>query len=226
MHWISFFILISIKYLSKLFYRFEVNYQPIPTKRDWNDIRIIIFLHHTSLFEFLYLSILPNYFLWKLSQRMVAPAANKTMDRPLVGLFFKLLNPGMIPITRKRDDSWANFIASIKEDAIILIAPEGRMKRKNGLDSFGEKMTVKSGVVDILQELNTGKIAFAYSGGLHHIQVPDTNRFKIFKTLKMNIELIDVMEYKNSFNNNILSTDWNVTVLNDLQHRLETKIPK
>ena len=145
-------------------------------------VRLIIFLHHTSLYEFLYLGFLPNHFLRKLSKRMVAPAADKTLNRPLVGVFFKLFSPGMIPITRKRDDSWGNFLESIYDDSIILIAPEGRMKRKTGLDLDGKKMTVKPGVVDILAGLDKGQMVIAYSGGLHHVQVPDEGLPKLFKT--------------------------------------------
>lgn len=50
---------------------------------------------------------------------MVAPGADKTLNRPFVGIFFKLFSPGMISITRKRDDSWDNFLESIYEDSII-----------------------------------------------------------------------------------------------------------
>ncbi|MFN8296441.1 MAG: 1-acyl-sn-glycerol-3-phosphate acyltransferase [Chitinophagales bacterium] len=220
---ISYFLLLSIKYFSRLFYRFEIGW---PEQRiKWSKIRLLIFLNHTSLFEFLYLGILPNHFLRKLSKRMVAPAANKTLDRPIVGTFFKMFSPGMISITRKRDDSWENFLESIYEDSIILIAPEGRMKRKNGLDLDGNKMTVKPGVVDIINGLHTGEMAIAYSGGLHHVQIPDEGLPKLFKTIKMNIELFDIPSYKAMFNTDIGSDVWRQSVLKDLQMRLETKVP-
>ena len=220
---ISYFLLLSIKYFSRLFYRFEIGW---PEKRiKWGKIRLLIFLNHTSLFEFLYLGILPNHFLRKLSKRMVAPAANKTLDRPIVGTFFKMFSPGMISITRKRDDSWENFLESIYEDSIILIAPEGRMKRKNGLDLDGNKMTVKPGVADIISGLQSGEMAIAYSGGLHHVQIPDEGLPKLFKTIKMNIELFDIPTYKAMFNADIGSNIWRQLVLNDLQIRLETKVP-
>lgn len=220
---ISYFLLLSIKYFSRLFYRFEIGW---PEQRiKWSKIRLLIFLNHTSLFEFLYLGILPNHFLRKLSKRMVAPAANKTLDRPIVGTFFKMFSPGMIPITRKRDDSWENFLESIYEDSIILIAPEGRMKRKNGLDLEGNKMNVKPGVVDIINGLHSGEMAIAYSGGLHHVQIPDEGLPKLFKTIKMNIELFDIPSYKAMFNADIGSDVWRQLVLKDLQMRLETKVP-
>lgn len=220
---ISYFILLCIKYFSRLFYHFEIGWPQ--NKIKWGKVRLIVFLHHTSLYEFLYLGFLPNHFLRKLSKRMVAPAADKTLNRPLVGFFFKLFSPGMIPITRKRDDSWGNFLESIYDDSIILIAPEGRMKRKTGLDLDGKKMTVKPGVVDILAGLNNGQMVFAYSGGLHHVQVPDEGLPKLFKTLKMNLEAFDINEYKSLFASAKGSDDWKKAVLTDMQHRLEMKVP-
>lgn len=225
MRWISFVMFIVVKYLSKLFYKYKVYWYTPKNKIAWQDIRLIIFLNHTSLFEFVYLAVLPNHFLYRLSKKMVAPAADKTMDRPLVGTFFKLFNPGLIAISRKRDDTWHNFMEAIHQDAIILIAPEGRMKRVNGLDTNGYKMTVKSGIVDILKELHTGKMVFAYSGGLHHVQIPDTHKFKVFKQVAIDIELLDINTYKHSFDSQLHSDQWYAAVLNDMQSRLEQKIP-
>ena len=221
---ISLIILLTTKYLSLLFYKFEVNWPKETIK--WEEIKLIIFLNHTSLFEFLYLGILPNHFLNKLSKRMVAPGANKTLDRPIVGLFFKLFSPGMISITRKRDDSWDNFLDAIYDDSIILIAPEGRMMRENGLDLDGNKMTVKSGVADILVGLTNGQMAIAYSGGLHHVQIPGESFPKLFKTLKLSLETLDINQYKKNFLGDPNSETWKKAVVLDLQNRLETKTPK
>ena len=114
---------------------------------------------------------------------------------------------------------------SIYPDSIIIIAPEGRMKRSTGLDLEGNKMTVRSGVVEVLADLKDGQIVFAYSGGLHHVQVPGEGWPRIFKTLYMDIEVTDVTSYQHSFNEPIGSHAWRKLVLNDLQHRLETKPP-
>ena len=38
----------------------------------------------------------------------------------------------------------------IDEDAVVIILPEGRMKRATGLDKKGMPMTVRGGVADIL----------------------------------------------------------------------------
>lgn len=222
--WISYFILLSTKYLTKLFYKYQIGW---PKERiKWDEIKLIILLNYTSLFEFLYVGVMPNSFLHKLSKRMVAPAADKTMNRPIVGLFFKLFNPGIMSITRKRDETWTDFLDSIYDDSVILIVPEGRMKRADGMDVSGNKMNVRSGILDILIGLQHGKIAFAYSGGLHHVQIPDKSLFpNLFKTLKMNLEVLDIDAYKTQFSAIIGSERWKENILNDLQFRLENKTP-
>lgn len=221
---ISFSILLGIKAMSALFYSFKIGW---PQKRiEWNNVRMIVFLNHTSLFEPVFLGFLPVSFLWKLSRRMVAPGADKTLNRPVVGFFYKLFSPGMTSITRKRDNTWVQFLESIADDSIIIIAPEGRMKRTTGLDLEGKKMTVKPGVVDVLDGLNTGQLIIAYSGGLHHVQIPGEGLPKLFKQIKMNIEVFEMQEYKTQFQSALGSTEWKAEVLSDLQYRLETKVPQ
>ncbi len=220
---ISLLILLCIKLFSNTFYCFKIRW---PKKEIvWSDVKLIVFLNHTSLFEPLFLGFVPASFLRRLSQRMVAPGADKTLNRPIVGTLYKLFNPGLVSITRKRDDSWQQFMDAIYDDAIILIAPEGRMKRRNGLDLEGKKMTVKSGVVDILARLDKGQMVFAYSGGLHHVQAPDEGFPHLFKTLKLNLEVFEIADYKALFSAATGSGEWEKLVLEDMQHRLETKVP-
>ena len=152
---------------------------------------------------------------------MIAPGADKTLDRPVVGAFFKLFSPGMTSISRKRDDTWEHFMNSIAANSIILIAPEGRMKRKNGLDLDGNKMTVKPGVVDILSGLNSGQMIVAHSAGLHHVQIPDEGLPRIFKTLEIQLSVFDIKTYTESFNEPIGEKNWRKLVLDDLQQKLE-----
>ena len=223
---LRYIFLLILKYLSKAFYRYEVQWPEGDRRIRWNDVKLLVLLNHTSLYEFLYLAILPNSFLRKLSKRMVVPAADKTINRPVVGTFFKMFTPGMVSITRKRDDSWSNFLESIYEDSVILIAPEGRMMRKTGLDLEGNKMTVRGGVTDILLGLDKGQMVIAYSGGLHHVQIPGETFPRFFKTLKMNIETYEIPEYKALFKDAPGREEWKREVLEDMQHRLETKPPK
>ncbi len=220
---ISFSVLLFLKGLSALFYRYKIGWPANPIQ--WNNIKLIVFLNHTSLFEPIFLGFLPISFLWRLSHHMAAPGADKTLNRPLVGSLYKLMSPGITSITRKRDDTWEQFIDSIAHDSIIVIAPEGRMKRKNGLDLEGNKMTVRGGVADLLAGLDKGQMILAYSGGLHHVQVPGEGLPKLFKTLKLDIEAFEIADYKQMFSVPIKTSAWKKQVLDDLQHRLETKVP-
>lgn len=219
---ISFLIFLSLKLVARLFYRFEVTWLG-GEKENFDRVRLIVFLNHTSLFEPLYLGILPVSFLWRLARKFVAPGASKTLDRPVVGIFWKLLSPGMIAISRKRDSTWSKFIKAIEDRSVIVIAPEGRMKRATGLDLDGKKMTVRSGVADILELIDEGRVIFAYSGGLHHIQIPGQKFPKLFKTIRMNIESFEIPAYKNKFEGS--GVPWKKRVIADLQWRLENKTP-
>lgn len=219
----SFTLLHGIRIFAKIFYRFETNWLS-SGQNDWDDIRYIVFLNHTSLFEPLYLGTTPRWFVTKLSKKMVAPGADKTLNRPIVGKFWKLLGPGMISISRKRDATWRQFMQAIKNKSIIIIAAEGRMKRANGLDANGRPMTVRSGVADILEQLDEGKMLVAYSGGLHHIQIPGQKIPKLFKTIKINFELLEIRDYKESFP--VEGIQWKRAVVRDMQERLETKCPQ
>ena len=186
--------------------------------------RYIVFLNHTSLYEPLYIGILPLPFIWRISRKLVAPGADKTLDRPLVGIFWKLMGPGIISITRKRDKSWTKFMEAIHNRAVIVMAAEGRMKRRNGLDLDGKPMTIRSGVADVLEQINEGNMLIAYSGGLHHVQVPGQKLPRIFKTLKLNLEVIDIPKYKSKFNTE--GIQWKRDVVEDFQNRLESNCPQ
>lgn len=220
---ISFFVLLSLKGLSNIFYRFQIGWPK--EKIVWKDVRLIVFLNHTSLMEVLYIGFLPISFIRMLSRRMVLPVASKTLERPLVGFLFKIFSPGTVSITRKRDNSWQQLLESIYDDSIIVIAPEGRMKRRTGMDSFGKPMNVKPGVAEILAGLDKGTVIFAYSGGLHHVQVPGEGFPALFKTLKMDIEVYPISSYKNRFAGEVGGHEWRKVVIEDMQHRLETKPP-
>ena len=167
---------------------------------------------------------LPTAFIWRLARKLVAPGADKTLNRPLVGLFWKIMSPGMISITRRRDKSWVKFMEAIHNRSVIIIAAEGRMKRPTGFDLNGRKMTVRSGVADIIQELQEGNILIAYSGGLHHVQKPGDKLPKLFKTIKLNIEVLDIETYKSKFNTE--GIQWKRDIVNDFQTRLETNCPQ
>lgn len=218
---LSFILLSLFKLFSLIFYKFEVKWlKSAPT---WKKVRMVVFLNHTSLYEPLYVGIVPFSFLWRLSRKMVAPGADKTLSRPIVGKIWKLMGPGIYSISRKRDKTWRKFMDAIHKRSVIVIAAEGRMKRETGLDLNGRPMTVRAGVADILEHLSDGNILVVYSGGLHHVQKPGQMKPHLFKKLKVNIEVLDIDKYKAKFNTE--GIQWKKDVVSDFQTRLETNCP-
>src|SRR4029453_14173600 len=105
--------------------------------------------------------------LWGESPRRgVIPGAEKTANRPLVGRFFRLFAPDVIPISRQRDSTWQEVVDRIGPRSLVVIAPEGRMKRSTGLDAEGNPMTVRGGIADVLRGIPGGYLLVGYSGGL------------------------------------------------------------
>lgn len=220
---ISFFGLTLIKFLTHLFYRVETKFVNCEEQDVFNkNLRAIIFFNHTSLYEVLFIGAIPWNFLWTFVKKMVAPGADKTLNRPFVGMFWKIVFPQMLTISRKRDKTWDAFIDAIKDNSITVIAAEGRMKRPNGLDADGKKMTIRGGNIDIIELLDEGNMLMVYSGGLHHVQAPGQMIPKIFKTIKVNVEIVNIREYKNKFEN---LENKRKAMLSDLQHRLENNCP-
>ncbi|WNC70098.1 1-acyl-sn-glycerol-3-phosphate acyltransferase [Thalassotalea nanhaiensis] len=224
MRFISYLLLVWVKCLSKLFYKIEQRWLSDEKQPHWQDINLIVILNHTSLFEPVLLRNIPLSFLWRMSDQLVLPGADNTMQRPIVGKILYSLVPGCIPISRKNDDTWQDFLGVVNDKKITAILPEGRMKRPNGLDKHGNEMTVRGGVADIISRLNRGKILFVYSGGLHHIQSPGDKFPKLFKTIKLNLELVDVKAYKLEQSATV-EDDYKANVINDMQQRLKNKTP-
>lgn len=208
-----FAILLLVKYLTKLFYRHRITWFSDKRSIDWSNCRLLIFLNHTSLYEPVFFGAAPNGLLKQIAANLIVPIADNTHQRPIVGRLLSLLVPGFVPISRKRDDTWRQFLDQIQPHHMTCIAPEGRMKRRNGLDKDGKPMDVKPGVVDILERLEGGTILIAYSGGLHHIQAPGESIPRIFKSVNVGIEVLDLDDYKSQmageskiiFKNNVVS---------------------
>ena len=190
-----FTLLVVLKYLSKIFYRHDVAWVGDVPRGPWKNARVVVFLNHTSLFEPVFLGGVPNSFIWRLAAHGVVPAADKTTGRPLVGLIFKFVAHHVIAITRERDHTWFEVLNRIDPHSMIVIAPEGRMKRANGLDSNGNPMTVRGGIADILTAVNDGRMIIAYSGGLHHVQIPEHTMVRLFVTVRLRVENLDIKAY-------------------------------
>jgi hypothetical protein len=220
-----FWILIFLKYLSRIFYRHDFKFIGPTPSNPWKDLRLVVFLNHTSLFEPIFLGGVPTSFIWRLAAHGVVPAADKTTDRPLVGLVFKFVAHHVIPITRERDETWFAVLQRIDPKSMIVIAPEGRMKRANGLDLHGKPMTVRGGIADILNAVKDGRMLLAYSGGLHHVQVPG-HIPNVFKTVRMRIENLEIADYIADRLREGGPENFKKTVMKDLDRRRDEYAPE
>ncbi len=212
-------VLSVIKIWARTIYRVENRWLHTHREDPWEGVRLIIFLNHTSLYEFLFLGAVPWRFIARLAGRMVVPAANTTINRPIVGRLFKFFGTGLIPISRERDATWDYFLQKVNEDSVVIILPEGRMKRLTGLDKNGKPMSVRGGVADILQMMETGKMVIVYSGGLHHVQAPGQWIPKPFKTISLHTQKLDIADYIQQMKS-VPDKDFKKAVMADLQERL------
>jgi hypothetical protein len=190
-----FSLLVAIKALSSVFFRVRLEWVGDPPEDRWERIRIVALLHHTSLYEPIFLAVVPARVLWRLARHGVIPAASKTTNRPLVGLFYRFVARRVIPISRERDHTWDRVLNEIDPDSMVAMAPEGRMMRANGLDANGQPMTVRGGIADVIEAIGRGRMLLAYSGGLHHVQVPGCWP-RPFKTVRVRAEVVEIEDYR------------------------------
>ena len=217
--------LLFLKAVSHAFYRHETRWLAAPPPPPWEDLRLLAFMHHTSLFEWLCVAHAPNHLLRRVAQRGVIPIAQKTYDRAIVGSFYRVLAPEMVPISREPDHTWEEVMRRVDPEALVIIAPEGRMMRANGLDKNGMPMTVRGGIADILRALDGGKMLIAYSGGLHHVQVPGQRVPNLFRDVRMSLEILDIDDYKRSLGVDPAAKGFKSAVKRDLEHRRDTLRP-
>ena len=221
----AFLLLASIKGLSHAFFRSRFEWTPPRPEIRWEDLRLLIFLHHTSLYEPIFITGLPWRLLWRIAGHGSIPGADSTLSRPIVGRFWKLLLPRLIPITRKRDESWSLFLDSIRPADLVLIAPEGRMKRPDGLDKHGKPMSVRGGVADILERMDGGEMMICVSGGLHHVQAPGEWFPRPFQEIEMSVTVLPIRDYKAS----LTATDpkeRKIQIIQDLEARIRKATQK
>lgn len=190
-------LLLQIKYLVRLFYSCRSEW--VGEKGDFSHVRIAVLLNHTSLFEPIFIALVSNNLVWRIAARCIAPGADITMNRPFAGRIYRWLASDMISISRKRDETWEQFKDAVREDAVIVFLPEGRMKRPDGKDKHGHPMTVRRGIAEVLPLIGSGKMLFCYSGGLHQVQAPGQKLPKLFKSIAMNFETIEIADYLKQF---------------------------
>ena len=218
-------MLLALKGFSHTFYRYDISWVGNIPADPWKNLRLVMLLNHTSLFEPLFAGWLPTRFLKDLSTRGVVPVADKTMRRPLVGRFYKAVAKNVVTVSRKRDDTWQRFVRTAGPKSMVVMAPEGRMKRRNGLDSKGQPMTIRGGAADLLKNMNSGRMLLAYSGGLHHVQFPSQLFPKLFKTLRMRVESLSIAQYKDLVRQKCRNCSFKYALIKDLQFRLENYCP-
>jgi len=223
--YLVFLLLVLVKVSSRLFYRVEMQWIGDPPADRWRHIRLVAVLNHTSLYEPLFTGGVPLSFLWRIARHGVVPIAQKTTVRPLIGRFYKLIAARVISITRERDESWDKVLAHVDPDAMVTLLPEGRMKRATGLDAAGQRMTVRGGIADILEALGAGRMLLAYSGGLHHVQAPGERFPRLWKTIRMRLELVDIASYRAALLARAGAAGWKRAVIEDLERRRDQLCP-
>jgi hypothetical protein len=217
--YVTYPLLLGIKLVSRAFYDIRVDWVAEPAVDPWGDLRLIAILNHTSLYEPLLAGGVPNRLLREIARRAVVPVAEKTLSRPLVGRFFRLVAPDVVPVTRQRDQTWQELVDRIGPRSLVVLAPEGRMKRASGLDSEGKPMTVRGGIADVLRGLPEGKMLLAYSGGLHHVQHPGELLPRPFKRIAMRLELLDIAAYRSELQAQAGRHGFKRAVITDLEAR-------
>jgi hypothetical protein len=220
-----FLLLLAVKVLSRIFYRIDMRWIGDVPAAPWRHIRVAAILNHTSLYEALFAGGAPNHFLWRIARHGVIPIAQKTSERALVGRFYGLVAARVISITRERDETWNEVLRQIDPDAMVVLLPEGRMKRASGLDAEGKPMTVRGGIADILETIGEGRMLIAYSGGLHHVQTPGERFPRLFKTIRMRLEAVDIAAYRGARLQEAGPKGFRRAVVKDLERRRDLYCP-
>jgi 1-acyl-sn-glycerol-3-phosphate acyltransferase len=223
---LRFLLLLKIKLLARLFFRFEVERVGRPMSRPWHDLRIIAVLNHTSLYEPIFAGILPAHVLWRMARYGVVPIADKTMERPAIGWIFKHVGGCVVSVSRKRDETWRKVLECLKDpNAITVIFPEGRMLRRSGLDSDGQPHTLRGGVADLLAGVPDGRMLIAYSGGLHHVAAPGDGFPRLFQRVAMRLEVVDIPAYRAELGGAESAGAFRQRVVEDLTRRRAAHCP-
>jgi 1-acyl-sn-glycerol-3-phosphate acyltransferase len=216
---LSYSVLLGINALSRAFYRHDVRWVEPPPEDPWSSLRLVAILNHTSLYEPILAGGVPRGLLRQIARHGVVPVAEKTLRRPMVGRFFQLVAPDVVPVTRQRDQSWTELTSRVRPDSLVIILPEGRMKRATGLDKEGNPMTVRGGIADLLRAIPSGSMLLAYSGGLHHVQHPGELLPRPFKTVRMRLELLDIAAYRDRLVREHGRHGFKLAVIRDLEAR-------
>ncbi|MEM8930376.1 MAG: 1-acyl-sn-glycerol-3-phosphate acyltransferase [Acidobacteriota bacterium] len=191
-----FLVLLSLHIFAKIFYRQQSVWIGEVPDEPWQPYRVVAILNHTSLYEFLLAGQVPLRFLWRMASHCTVPIAKVTIDRPLIGPLWRMVAANVVPVTRERDSTWKQVLDSSDDpDSMLIILPEGRMKRRGGLDKNGRPMNVRGGIADLVRGAD-GQMLIAYNQGLHHIQIPGEHWPRFFQPVRLRFESLDISEYR------------------------------
>ena len=222
-----FIVLMMLRVFSRLFFKNESEWVGDVPDDHWQPYRLVAIMNHTSLFEFLFAGQVPARFLWRMAAHATIPIAKVTIDRPIIGLMWRVVAANIVPITRERDGTWQQVLESVDDpESMIIILPEGRMKRANGLDKKGRPMSTRGGIADLVRGLpDDGNFLVAYSQGLHHIQIPGQKIPNFFQPVRMRFESFTLSEYRDTMAEGLDLSDekhlntFRRRVMNDLDSR-------
>lgn len=196
LNFIRFFFVASIRQASRIFYSHRSEWVGEPPAEPFRNVQVAALLNHTSLFEAALSGAFPLHFIRDISERALLPGADTTMNRPLVGRIFKWMVPKSVTLTRRKDSSWESFLSAVDAGTIVLIFPEGRMRRRGGFDKHGRPMTVRGGLADVLMRIDEGDLLLIYSEGLHHVHAPGDRFPTPFQQIRCRFEQIPIRRYK------------------------------
>lgn len=220
-----FLLLLAVKLASRALFRVRLEWIDAP-EDPWSDLRVLALLNHTSLFEPVFAAVAPLRLLWQIAAHGVVPIADKTAHRPLVGSFFRFVAHQVVPVTRERDHTWTDFLRRSEDPrALIVILPEGRMKRRTGLDAHGDPMTIRGGIADILLGVRDGRLLLGYSQGLHHVHAPGDRWPRLFRRIRLRVEIVDIEAYRSALLARHGPDGFKAAVIADLTRRRDAWCP-
>lgn len=223
---LRFLLLLVVRTVSRLFFRFEVEWVGRRVEDPWERLRLIAILNHTSLYEPVFTALVPSRVLWRLAHDGVIPIADKTIERPAVGWFFRFAGGRVVAVSRKRDATWEEVLRHFRDPrAMTVICPEGRMLRRDGLDSAGLPMTIRGGVADLLAGVRTGRMLLVYSGGLHQIAAPGDGVPRLFRKVSVRLEVVEIPEYHAALGGTADPEAFRRRVVDDLTERRNRYCP-
>lgn len=86
-------------------------------------------------------------------------------------------------------------------------------------------MTVRGGIADLIQAVGEGQMLIAYSGGLHHVQAPGEHLPRLFKTVRLNLELVDLRDYRDRMLERGGKSGFRRAVIRDMEERRDRFCP-